>query len=277
MVASGHRRPANLTPGTSPPDRKKYSVFDRLVSAAACRSVTAQPNALLSVLNLLDEGILLLDVRCNSLWANTVFASAIRADPECDRILTETRRLAASVAAAEESFSSSSPAPRTRLVARADVCTRVARYALRAMRLAHDVELMERPFDVVVSMARVIRHFPDAEALVKRFGLTPSEAMVALLLARGMSNRDIARTLTVSAHTARHHTENVLLKLGIHTRAAVGGIVFDADLPARPDHVVARPAATHDRIATAPRDGQQCLSDIADDDRWVGMARASSG
>ena len=242
---------------------------------AACRRVTAQPNALLSVLNLLDEGILLLDDCCNTLWANTVFASAIRADPECDRILTETHRLAAAVATAEESLSSDSSAPRTRFVARADVCTRVARYALRATRLAPDAELMERLVDVVVSMARVGGHVRDADALVKRFGLTPSEASVALLLARGMSNRDIARTLAVSTHTARHHTENVLLKLDVHTRAAVGGVVFDADFPAEPDRVVARPA-THDRTGTALRDGQQWLSGIADDG-WIGMARSSSG
>jgi len=250
-------------------------MFDRLVSAAACRSVITQPIALLSVLNQLDEGIILLDDRCNTLWANTAFTSTIRADPECDRILAETRRLAATVATADESFSSASAPPRAQFVARADVCTRVARYALRAVRLGRDAALMERPIDVVVSMARVIRRIPDAEVLVSRFGLTPCEASVAVLLARGMSNRDIARTLAVSAHTARHHTESVLLKLDIHTRAAVGGVVLDADWPARPDHEVARPGYLHDVADTARRNGQPALS-ATSDGRPIRAGRSSS-
>jgi DNA-binding NarL/FixJ family response regulator len=212
-------------------------VFDRLVSAAARRNVAAQPTAFLEVLNLLDEGILLLDHHCNSLWANTVFASAIRADPECDRLLTATRRLAAAVSANMESHAA--------VVARADVRTQVAQYAIRATRLVPDAEFMTRPFDVVVSMARVAHRSPDLQTLMRRFSLTPCEASVALLLARGMTNRDIARTLAVSAHTARHHTESVLLKLGIHTRAAVGGVVFDAVVPASPARH--HPAGLHSR------------------------------
>lgn len=236
-------------------------MFDRLVSAAACRSVTAQPTALLNVLNLLDEGILLLDSRCNSLWANSAFASVVRGDPECDRILTEARRLAATVTTDAESVAMSSREAREPRVVRADVRTRIARYTFRATRLAQDSEFTKRQFDVVVSMARVVRRLPDVQALTHRFGLTPSEASVALLLARGMSNRDVARALAVSAHTARHHTEGVLLKLGIHTRAAVGGVVFDADVSASPDRAVVRPRHRDDDTGTTRRDGHCCPSD----------------
>ena len=213
-------------------------MFDRPVSPAVFRNVTAQPIALLSVLNQLDEGIILLDDRCNALWANTVFAAAMRADPEGDRILTETRRLAETVATVPVGREPSSLAlalPPALPVARADIITRVACYSLRATRLGPDAEFMERPFDVVVSMARVIRRVPDIEGLVNRFGLTQAEASVALLLARGMSNRDIARMLAISTHTARHHTENVLVKLHVHTRAAVGSVVLDAAWPGTPD------------------------------------------
>ena len=200
--------------------------------------MTAQPIALLGVLNLLDEGIILLDDRCNAFWANTVFAAAMRADPEGDRILTETRRLAETVATvrvAEEPSSSAVALPPALPVARADIFTRVGRYSLRATRLGPDAEFMERPFDVVVSMAHVVRRVPDIDGLVNRFGLTQAEASVALLLARGMSNRDIARTLVVSTHTARHHTENVLVKLHVHTRSAVGSVLLDAAWPGTTD------------------------------------------
>jgi len=194
----------------------------------------------------MGEGILLLDDRCNTLWANTGFANALRADPECDRILTETQRLAAAVTTVEEAPSTVSSTSRTPVVAQSDVHTRVARYALRATRIDLDSVFAERPFEVVVSMAPAIRRIPDAEVLAKRFGLTPSEAAVALLLARGMSNRDVARMLAVSAHTARYHTEHVLLKLGVHRRAAVGGLLLDADPPRAPAQAVTRPGYVRD-------------------------------
>jgi DNA-binding CsgD family transcriptional regulator len=228
-------------------------VLDRLISAAACRSVTAQPAALLTVLNLLDEGILLLDDHCNTLWANTVFASAIRADLECDRILTEARRLATTVTSAAESFATTSTA--APVVARADVRTRVASYSLRATRLVYACAFEQRPFDVVVAMARTGRRVLDGRALMHRFSLTPAETDVALLIARGMSNREIARELAISAHTARHHTESVLLKLGIHTRAAVAGVVLDGPFPASRNRTVTRPRGTNHGAGTARRDG----------------------
>ena len=55
-------------------------------------------------------------------------------------------------------------------------------------------------------------------SLAARFGLTPQEARVAILLADQRSNREIADRLGVSVHTARHHTERVLSKLQIHSR-----------------------------------------------------------
>lgn len=54
--------------------------------------------------------------------------------------------------------------------------------------------------------------------LAERFSLTRREAEVAMLLARGKSNQAIARELTISAHTARHHTQRVLSKLKVHSR-----------------------------------------------------------
>ncbi|HEX2778174.1 MAG TPA: helix-turn-helix transcriptional regulator [Gemmatimonadaceae bacterium] len=57
---------------------------------------------------------------------------------------------------------------------------------------------------------------------VSRLRLTTREADVARLLAQGQSNARIASLLAISPHTARRHTEAVMLKLGVHSRAAVG-------------------------------------------------------
>ena len=54
-----------------------------------------------------------------------------------------------------------------------------------------------------------------------RLGLTRREADVARLLARRATNKEIAAALGMSAHTVRHHAENVFVKLGVHSRRAV--------------------------------------------------------
>ena len=53
-------------------------------------------------------------------------------------------------------------------------------------------------------------------------GFTPREIEVARLLAEGRRNTAIASALGISAHTARHHTQRVLAKLGVHSRAEAG-------------------------------------------------------
>jgi HD-GYP domain-containing protein (c-di-GMP phosphodiesterase class II) len=51
-------------------------------------------------------------------------------------------------------------------------------------------------------------------------GLTAREVEVLGLLARGLSNKEIAGRLTVTPKTASNHVEHVYLKLGVSTRAA---------------------------------------------------------
>lgn len=58
--------------------------------------------------------------------------------------------------------------------------------------------------------------------LQTEYGMTPREVDVALLLAEGCSNATVARRLGISPHTARHHTQRVLGKLGVHSRSEAG-------------------------------------------------------
>ena len=51
-------------------------------------------------------------------------------------------------------------------------------------------------------------------------GLTKRELEVLGLVARGMSNQQIAESLTISEHTVHRHVSNVLGKLGVSSRAA---------------------------------------------------------
>ena len=63
------------------------------------------------------------------------------------------------------------------------------------------------------------------DALRVRYALTPQEARVALLLAERKSNAEIAEVLFISYHTAKHHVERVLEKLGAASRKEVGALI----------------------------------------------------
>jgi PAS domain S-box-containing protein len=49
-------------------------------------------------------------------------------------------------------------------------------------------------------------------------GLTDREHEVLNLLVQGLGTRDIAQLLTISPSTARNHIQNILRKLGVHSR-----------------------------------------------------------
>jgi DNA-binding CsgD family transcriptional regulator len=61
-------------------------------------------------------------------------------------------------------------------------------------------------------------------------GLTPREREVAVLLARGCSNRDIAEALVVGQRTAEMHVSNLLSKLGLTSRSQVAVWAVQAGL-----------------------------------------------
>ena len=86
------------------------------------------------------------------------------------------------------------------------------------------VELLARGDGDVVPVATVERVPAGGlcqRTLRERYRLTEKEAHVAILLAERRSNAEIAETLRISPHTARRHTENVMLKLNVNSRFSV--------------------------------------------------------
>jgi DNA-binding CsgD family transcriptional regulator len=49
-------------------------------------------------------------------------------------------------------------------------------------------------------------------------GLSPREAQILGLVARGLSNRQLGRTLCISEHTAANHVSSILRKTGCSNR-----------------------------------------------------------
>lgn len=60
--------------------------------------------------------------------------------------------------------------------------------------------------------------------------LSPREIAVLQLLAGGASTRTVATELCISSATARHHVENLMSKLGVHTRLEAVAYAFQRGL-----------------------------------------------
>jgi len=95
------------------------------------------------------------------------------------------------------------------------------RFAIRAFRLSdHDGR---RADQVGILIKRSELH---AVSLVRGTGgvrLSPQQREVALLLAQGKSNREIAETLSLSINTTNYHVKQVFAKLDVNERTAVSG------------------------------------------------------
>lgn len=61
-------------------------------------------------------------------------------------------------------------------------------------------------------------HSGKADRFMKAVKLTRREHEVVDLIARGMSNKEIARELNIALHTVKSHVHNTLEKLALHTR-----------------------------------------------------------
>jgi DNA-binding NarL/FixJ family response regulator len=57
-------------------------------------------------------------------------------------------------------------------------------------------------------------------------GLSPREVQILRLVARGLSNREIGRTLTISEHTAANHVRSILRKTGCANRTEAASYAY---------------------------------------------------
>ena len=84
------------------------------------------------------------------------------------------------------------------------------------------------------AITRLLRRFSAPERPTRPDGtidsLTDREAEILRLLARGLSNAEIASTLVVSETTVKTHVSNLLRKLGVRDRVQAVIAAYDAGL-----------------------------------------------
>jgi len=180
---------------------------------AAQAGIPLEP--LRGVLESIDQGIVLLASDSFPCFTNAAAERLLVADAERG-VLTREMRSVSRAALTHNGAKS----------AEVEVETRAGRYRMRATLLLQKIKEI-RSRAVLVTIERAGAALPSAESLMRRFGMTSREADVTLLLARGARNTAIASELRISPHTARHHTENVLSKLNVHTRAEVARAIVD--------------------------------------------------
>ncbi|HEX6887501.1 MAG TPA: AAA family ATPase [Candidatus Nanopelagicales bacterium] len=103
-----------------------------------------------------------------------------------------------------------------------------------AAALAAEAAALSQAHGLVRLTQRIERLWPSGPAQVAparlTSRLTSRETQVLGLLGRGCSNREIARTLVISEHTAANHVRSILAKLGCANRTQAAMLAVEQDL-----------------------------------------------
>jgi len=90
---------------------------------------------------------------------------------------------------------------------------------ITAIRATHRGEMYIYPSLARLLVGDFLARGGEEDAKKAMNGLTPREAEVLSLLADGKTNDEIADLLSISVHTVARHRENIMGKLGLHSRS----------------------------------------------------------
>jgi ATP/maltotriose-dependent transcriptional regulator MalT len=92
----------------------------------------------------------------------------------------------------------------------------------KAFAAGHALRLEEAIEEALAPEPVPLPNAPSGSGDGDRASLSPRESDVAVLVARGLTNRQIADELVISVGTCDRHVSNILDKLGLATRAQIG-------------------------------------------------------
>jgi len=113
-------------------------------------------------------------------------------------------------------------------------CTGYLSKALDAEQLVSALERVARGHQVVSDDPMLDRHTsPDRSWPGRADGLSERESEVLVLIAEGLSNLDIAASLSISPNSVKAHIRSGYRKLGVATRAQAVRAVLDRNMVRR--------------------------------------------
>jgi DNA-binding CsgD family transcriptional regulator len=217
--------------------------FERLRSllpafAAAARlrtSATGTRRLAARLLEASGASVLLFTADGDLLYGTTALARLLGGDPDRDLVREEIESLAREFLAerlrapAEDGDDDRGDDGALATDSRT-VETRHGRYLLRCCEIPADAPgqpaLVATTLEVTATTAAGADLLASATATLRaRYGLTTRELDVARLLMAGRPNVEVAQQLGISEFTARRHTEHVLEKLGVRSRAEVPAVL----------------------------------------------------
>jgi DNA-binding CsgD family transcriptional regulator len=173
--------------------------------------------SLLRLVDNLETGLEVFDDRGASLHQNSALSTLLALDSEAPLIRGSVTLIALALSRILRPLSGAPAEP-------AGPVYRVTRTAAASYRLMGTVLGQDMPgpeITIAVSVERLTPEPLSDAMLVERYRLTPRELQVAHRIGQGDPSAEIARALGISRFTARHHAENVMRKLEVHSRAAV--------------------------------------------------------
>jgi DNA-binding CsgD family transcriptional regulator len=179
----------------------------------------------LQLLDALERPVLVSDARGCVVHRTPALQRCLRSQsrPERGRLECELERVVDRLVARLRTGGPRSPGSRPGVLTREVRSTR-ATYRLRGILLPPEVVAGDAGA-ILVELERTGIGTLSEDDLGVQFGLTAREIEVSRLLARGMSDGDIAERLGISTRTAEHHAEHVLRKLGVTSRSAVAALL----------------------------------------------------
>ena len=184
---------------------------------------TSDRSVFLHALDTIEQGLLFFDDTGALLHANQAAVRMLEESAEGERLRGEVNLFARSLGALIR-FRELTHEQTVEMLATREVPTKEERYRLKGSYVG--LELFGQSGKLLVTLERAAPDPLSDAALQERFGLSRKESQVLRLLVDGKTNQEIAQALFLSPHTARHHTERLLRKLGVHSRTEAAGRVL---------------------------------------------------
>jgi DNA-binding CsgD family transcriptional regulator len=189
----------------------------------SCLRLATQRAALGQLFDRMESALVCFDAAGHVVQQNSAMTKLLSAEPERDRLFAQmcatARAMGASLRSATRHVHRDIPASPW-----SELRTATKHYQLSTSLLP--AGLLSSQSLIVAALDLMDRQQRSNRELQATFALTPREIEIARLLAARHHTAEIADILGVSVHTARRHTEHVLMKLGVHSRREVEQVLL---------------------------------------------------